>query len=52
MEHVTIKCPICAKKVEWIKTNRFFPFCSELCQHVDFNAWANGCYLIEDKNIK
>jgi endogenous inhibitor of DNA gyrase (YacG/DUF329 family) len=36
------KCPICKRPVE----ERFKPFCSKRCAHVDLGRWLKGGYAI------
>jgi uncharacterized protein len=42
----TVACPRCEKPVQWTPENKFRPFCSERCKHIDFGAWANEEYRI------
>ncbi|MFO1343884.1 MAG: DNA gyrase inhibitor YacG [Burkholderiales bacterium] len=42
----TVACPRCQKAVPWSAENRFRPFCSERCKHMDLGAWANDEYRI------
>jgi uncharacterized protein len=42
----SFKCPICQKKVDWLPTNAFKPFCSERCRLIDLGAWADGTYSV------
>jgi endogenous inhibitor of DNA gyrase (YacG/DUF329 family) len=41
-----VSCPTCGKKVEWIATNKFRPFCSDRCKQIDLGAWAEEKYTI------
>ncbi|WP_312511434.1 DNA gyrase inhibitor YacG [Massilia sp.] len=41
-----VACPTCAKKVEWLDSNKFRPFCSERCKQIDLGAWAEEKYAI------
>ena len=43
---VTVNCPTCKSKVEWINTSQHRPFCSDRCQKIDLGAWANEEYSI------
>ncbi|CAN5414742.1 hypothetical protein BH11PSE11_BH11PSE11_00660 [soil metagenome] len=43
---VLVDCPTCGKKVEWLETNKFRPFCSERCKQIDLGAWAEEKYAI------
>jgi endogenous inhibitor of DNA gyrase (YacG/DUF329 family) len=36
--HVT--CPTCHKRVAWVESELFRPFCSKKCQLIDFGDWA------------
>ena len=36
------KCPICGKPVE----QKYRPFCSQRCQHVDLSRWLGERYRI------
>lgn len=42
----TVRCPTCAKSVEWLAENRFRPFCSERCRQIDLGAWASEAYRV------
>jgi len=44
-------CPACNKPVEWIKENRFRPFCSERCRKIDFGAWATEEYKLAGQEL-
>ena len=44
---VVVDCPTCGKKVEWVATNKYRPFCSERCKLIDLGAWAEEKYTIE-----
>jgi endogenous inhibitor of DNA gyrase (YacG/DUF329 family) len=41
-----IDCPTCGKKVEWLDTNKYRPFCSDRCKQIDLGAWAEEKYVI------
>ena len=41
-----VDCPTCGKKVEWVETNKYRPFCSERCKQIDLGAWAEEKYVI------
>ena len=41
-----VDCPTCARKGEWNESNRWRPFCSERCKHIDLGAWAEEKYII------
>jgi uncharacterized protein len=42
----TVACPQCGKPVEWSKTSRYRPFCSERCKLIDLGAWASEAYRV------
>lgn len=44
-----VACPICKKKVAWIESEKFKPFCSERCKLIDLGDWATEAYKIPDK---
>jgi endogenous inhibitor of DNA gyrase (YacG/DUF329 family) len=37
------KCPICGKP----PAERYRPFCSARCTHLDLGKWLNGSYVVE-----
>jgi hypothetical protein len=40
---ITIRrCPICGKPAE----EKFRPFCSKRCHHIDLHRWLSGTYAI------
>ena len=41
-----VDCPTGSKKVEWVESNKFRPFCSERCKQIDLGAWAEEKYVI------
>lgn len=45
-----INCPNCRKILFYqvIKDLPYFPFCSDRCKLVDFGAWMNESYCIEE----
>lgn len=45
-----VKCPGCARQVEWIAANKYRPFCSERCKQIDLGAWAEEKYAIAAVN--
>lgn len=45
-QQLTVKCPVCAKQVDWLPEHRYKPFCSERCKLVDLGEW-----LTEEKKI-
>lgn len=44
-----VKCPNCKKSTEYDVKNQFRPFCSERCKMIDLGAWAEGDYIISQK---
>ena len=44
-----VKCPTCGKTVEWIKEQRWKPFCSERCKLIDLGTWAGEGYRIPER---
>ncbi len=40
MSEKIVKCPNCGKKVAWIETEKFKPFCCERCKLIDLGEWA------------
>ncbi len=45
-EMTVVKCPTCAKPVEWSEKSPYRPFCSKRCQLIDLGEWAD-----EEKRI-
>jgi len=43
-----VLCPHCGQSVEWIKTAKWRPFCSERCYLIDLGAWADEQYKVPD----
>ena len=41
-----VACPRCGRKIAWSAENRYRPFCSERCRHIDLGAWAAGEYRV------
>ena len=41
-----VNCPTCSKKVEWLESSSFRPFCSDRCKQIDLGAWADESYSI------
>lgn len=41
-----VKCPTCSKDVEWIKENKFRPFCCDRCKLIDLGEWASESHVI------
>lgn len=42
-----VKCPTCAKSVEWGPQSPHRPFCSDRCRQIDLGAWASDVYRVE-----
>lgn len=40
MTEKIVKCPNCGKKVRWVETEKFKPFCCERCKLIDLGEWA------------
>lgn len=36
---MSIRCPTCAREIEWSAAFPWRPFCSERCKLVDLGAW-------------
>ncbi|ACS84471.1 protein of unknown function DUF329 [Musicola paradisiaca Ech703] len=45
-EMTFVKCPTCARAVEWSENSIYRPFCSKRCQLIDLGEWAD-----EEKRI-
>ncbi|MCF7968521.1 MAG: DNA gyrase inhibitor YacG [Methylococcaceae bacterium] len=45
----TVKCPTCARPVEWIPSSGYRPFCCERCKLIDLGEWATESYAIPVK---
>ncbi len=44
-----VKCPNCAKSVEWSDAQPWRPFCCERCKLIDLGAWAGSSYSVPGK---
>ena len=42
----TVRCPTCARVVEWTENSPWRPFCSERCKLIDLGAWATESYRV------
>ncbi len=40
----SLRCPSCRTLV--LKSDPYFPFCSERCRLIDLGKWASGGYVI------
>lgn len=47
-----VRCPQCAKTVEYLASNLNRPFCSERCKMIDLGAWASDQYAIPGKALE
>ncbi len=43
---VVVDCPACGRKVPFVASNRWRPFCSQRCKSLDLGAWAAERYRI------
>jgi uncharacterized protein len=50
MSIAKVRCPQCAKTVEYLASNPNRPFCSERCKMIDLGAWASDQYAIPGKS--
>ena len=41
---LSLRCPTCKKIV--LRSDEYFPFCSDRCRLVDLGKWASGGYRI------
>lgn len=41
-----VRCPQCGGEALWAPENKWRPFCSERCKHIDLGAWASDAYRI------
>jgi endogenous inhibitor of DNA gyrase (YacG/DUF329 family) len=39
-------CPICKAKRDCVLNNKYFPFCSRRCKHIDLRNWFSNKYYI------
>lgn len=47
----SVDCPTCHKRVDWIESNVYRPFCSERCKLVDFGEWATERHSIAGEPV-
>lgn len=52
MSIAKVRCPQCAKTVEYLPSNPNRPFCSERCKMIDLGAWASDQYSIPGKSLE
>ena len=45
---IQLQCPQCGNTVYWNDDYKYRPFCSERCQFIDLNHWAEEQYKIAD----
>jgi endogenous inhibitor of DNA gyrase (YacG/DUF329 family) len=48
----TVRCPTCARVVEWSEGSPWRPFCSERCKLVDLGAWASEQHAIPGSTVE
>lgn len=41
-----VPCPRCKQPVIWDKNSPYRPFCSKICQMIDFGDWADETHSI------
>lgn len=41
-----VDCPTCQGPSVFAPSNRFRPFCSERCKHIDLGAWASESFRV------
>ena len=41
-----MKCPTCAREIEWSEASPFRPFCSDRCRLIDLGAWLTEKHAI------
>ena len=46
-----VRCPTCARVVEWSAGSPWRPFCSERCKLIDLGAWASAQHTIPGESI-
>lgn len=47
-----VKCPTCAKEVEWKDSEKNKPFCSDRCKLIDLGEWAAERHAIPGKSVE
>lgn len=47
-EGVSVSCPHCGAKVEWVAQSLHRPFCSERCRLIDLGGWASEAYALHE----
>lgn len=50
MSQLSVKCPTCGKKVDWLPENRYKPFCSQRCKMIDLGTWAEEGYKLHSED--
>jgi uncharacterized protein len=48
---IQLQCPQCGGIVYWNNDYEYRPFCSQRCQLIDLNHWAEEKYAIESEPI-
>jgi hypothetical protein len=46
MPAAIVKCPTCARPLEWSAKSPWRPFCSERCKLIDLGAWISEKHSI------
>lgn len=41
-----VRCPACSGPSVYAPNNRYRPFCSERCRHMDLGAWASEQFRV------
>jgi uncharacterized protein len=47
-----VRCPTCARVVEWNESSAWRPFCSERCKLMDLGAWAAERHAIPGEAVE
>jgi endogenous inhibitor of DNA gyrase (YacG/DUF329 family) len=48
----TVKCPTCARPVEFSAASPWRPFCSERCRLIDLGAWLTERHAIPGEKVE
>lgn len=51
-KEIKVNCPQCGKSVQWDKTNKARPFCSDRCKLLDLGDWANESHTIAGNDLE
>ena len=46
-----VDCPHCGGESLYSSANRFRPFCSERCKHMDLGAWASEEFSLPEQAV-